>query len=307
MQCEPAGTIPATAILRRRFDEAGWLLLQGQEASSERLTAVARHFCTHFYISASRQSVADSTGEILGECRLLGHAEGFYRPCPSLPDVGLLMCVVPPAGAGGETFLIDGREMLRRIPAPLTERLQSEPIVYESLWPPARWQAEFGVRDADGLHRMLAAYPDCSYTLNEDGLLHIFYRTFAVVPDRHGAPAFLNGALGHLPAIRHPRYTGVETWSVASNRIHWGYGGQWEDDVVNALIDAHDACLRKHRWQAGDLLIFDNHRFLHGREATLPGSGRRLLSCFGYLQDPAAAPLPGAVGMTMACGRDLKF
>lgn len=284
--------VPDLESLRPQFEADGWLLLRGLEPDGDVLNAIARFFCTHFHISATRAQSAgrspdDCSTEILGECRLLGHAEGFYQPCLSSPDIGLLMCVVAPApDAGGETFLIDGREMLQKIPPDLAMRLQNEPIIYESLWPASRWQAESGVRDKDALHALLLAENTaCTYTLNDDGLLHIFYRTFAVIPDRLGVPAFLNGALAHLPAIRHPRYAGVKTYSVATNRIYWADGRQWDDDVINLLIDAHDACLRKHRWQRGDMLIFDNRRFLHGRESALPGCGRRLLSCFGFLRD----------------------
>ncbi len=38
------------------------------------------------------------------------------------------------------------------------------------------------------------------------------------------------------------------------------------------------------RWKAGDLLILDNTRFLHGRNSILDIDERRILSYFGYLK-----------------------
>jgi len=90
--------------------------------------------------------------------------------------------------------------------------------------------------------------------------------------------------LAHLDIIDHPRYQGMSTYCKLGNRMHWGRGGQIETEVINQLLDVHDAVLRKHRWVNGDILVLDNHRLWHGRELLLEAETeeRLIYSRFGY-------------------------
>ena len=214
---------------------------------------------------------------------LLGHAEGHYRPSLALPDVCFFMCVVPPDAAGGETTLVDGVELLRMLPEDLRQRLETVGVVYEFSWEPLRWQVEFGVANSEALHAFLKRFPGARYTLVND-VLHMFYTSHAIVRTRDGASAFANGILAHLPEVNHPRYTGLPVHAKSSNRVYFGDGELMPNEVINTLIDAHDRVLYRHRWQANDVLIVDNTRYLHGREMTAEPCERVLVSRFGRLK-----------------------
>jgi alpha-ketoglutarate-dependent taurine dioxygenase len=46
----------------------------------------------------------------------------------------------------------------------------------------------------------------------------------------------------------------------------------------------HDRIAHLHRWQAGEVLILDNRRFMHGRRMTTLPCERVLVSRFGRLR-----------------------
>jgi len=252
-------------------------------AGFEALTA---RICGQFHHAGARHALRRNggdgftTGVPPQNFILFGHSEGHYRPSLFLPDVCFFMCTVPPSVAGGETTLMDGVELLRMLPAELRRRLEDTGVIYEFSWEPARWQVEFGVTNEKELHAFLSNFSNARYTLSED-MLHMFYQAPAIVRTRGGAPAFANGMLAHLPNIDHPRYAGLPVYTKSSNRVYFGDGELIRNDVINTLIDAHDKVIYRHRWQASDVLIVNNTRYMHGREMTAEPCERVLISRFG--------------------------
>lgn len=222
------------------------------------------------------------TSQPSGKGFLLAHAEGYYRPCLAPPDVCLFWCQEAPIVSGGETTWVDAADLLNELPSSVRDRFSKEPIVYESTWTRERWQAEFGVTNVVGLKNLLDVDPSCRYHLDENEQLLLLYEDLAVKTGADGIPRFINGVLAHLPLINHPRYKS-NVYCKPSNRIHWSKGGEIETEIVNLVIDAHDRTIRKHRWQNGDLLILDNHRFLHGRVQMSQPCQRVIFSRFAYL------------------------
>jgi alpha-ketoglutarate-dependent taurine dioxygenase len=271
IQLGPASAIDFQAI-QSAYAKHGALLLRGGKPDLESFEALTRHFCSEFHEVGTRRALRRQAGDgfttevFRDNFILLGHAEGAYRPCPPAPEVCFFMCVTPPAVAGGETTLVDGVEMAQALPAALRARLERVGVIYECLWEPARWQAEFGVDSEAALAAMLSAQPDCRFSLDA-GVLHLFYSAPAITAPAAGA-SFVNGVLAHLPRIAHPRYAGLPVYARPTNRVYFGDGELLDDATVNALIDAYDSVVYRHRWQAGDVLFVDNARFMHGREMT---------------------------------------
>lgn len=284
-------TLPMSAELRSDqlaalLGQHGRILLRGAENLSA-VEVLSRRTFARFHQPATRANLRSQDGDgfssqVGKDTRLLGHAESYYRPCLPPPDVCIFYCEKAPVVAGGETFLIDGAELFRVLPSSIAQRLEIEGIVYECTWLPDRWAVEFGVSDVDDLRRLLDADSCCDYSVNDEQILHLFFKAPAIRVDTHGHRIFINGMLTHLPHIEHRRYADFFTYARPSNRIHWGGGGLLDNDTVCQLIDAHDHVLQKHRWRDGDVLLIDNHRFLHGRELTC-GEGERIIySRFGY-------------------------
>jgi hypothetical protein len=277
------------------LNRCGVVLVRGGDSDIAGFEALTSRFCGQFHHAGARHALRQSegdgftTGVSPRNFILFGHSEGHYRPSLVLPDVCFFKCVVPPSVAGGETTLVDGVELLSRLPPALVRRFEDQGVIYEFSWEPARWQAEFGVTDEAGLKAFLARFPGARYTLS-GGLLHMFYAAPALSRLHDGAAAFSNGILAHLPGVEHPRYEGRPVYARPSNRVYFGDGELIPNDVINTLIDAHDTVLYRHRWQANDLLIVDNTRYMHGREMTVEPCERVLISRFGRFKETTSPP-----------------
>lgn len=272
------------------FERHGVVLLRGHDLDLAAFESLTRDFCRDFYQAGTRQALRQTAGDgfstevFRGNFILFGHAEGAYRPYPSPPEVCFFMCLTPPLEAGGETTLIDGAAMLEAIPTGLRRRFEEVGVTYECLWDMERWQAEFGIGTETELKTLLASLPNIRFSLTE-GSLQLFYSTPAITCSRSGVPAFANGVLAHLPQIAHPRYEGLPVYAKATNRVYFGDGELLSDEAVNALIDAHDRVIYRHRWMGNDVLIVDNTRYMHGREMTASPCQRVLVSRFGRLKN----------------------
>lgn len=278
---------PDDAELRSRLLADGLVLLRGAQMTMDRFESILSSQCRAFHQPATRadeqQASHDGyTSRVGRDGRLLGHAEGYYRPCLPPPDVCLFWCEQAPVVEGGETTWLDAAALFDALPRDLSARLADEGVVYEAMWSPERWMAEFPVANMAELRDLLDRDARCRYGQDEQGNLLLFFKTMPVLLGQDGVRRFINGMLAHLPEITHQRYKNTQVYCKVSNRMHWGRGGLISNADVNRMLDAHDAVLNKHRWVDGDLLILDNHRLLHGREM-MPVPGERVIySRFGF-------------------------
>lgn len=274
--------------VKKGMEENHFVLVQGLNFNQLEFEAFTNFFCNHFFRVTSRekfrQIVGDGFTTLVGSKNftLLGHVEVDYVPGIQTPDIGFLFCQVPPEVEGGETFLVDGIEMFNTLPKTLQERFKNEQVTYEFLWEPQRWQAQYGVQTSDELCKRLDKMENVRYKL-KDNWLHLFYTTSGIVNFNDGTTAFSNAILGHLPKIDHPSYREKTVYTKDTNQVYWENGEPFSKETIIALIDAHDQHKQYYRWEKGDLLIFDNFRYLHGREETVESCERILFSRFGYL------------------------
>lgn len=278
------------AFIRDVFSKTGAVLLRLNQADLENFERLTRGLCNDFHEVGTRQALRQQAGDgyttevFRDNFILLGHAEGTYRPYPPPPEICFFMCITAPVAAGGETTVIDGAAMLRAIPEPLRSRLEEQGVVYECLWEEARWQAEFGVQDLNELYVLLESLPALRFSVHQH-TLHLFVPAPAIISARDGQKVFVNSILTHLHQITHPRYADLPVYTRKTNHVYFGDNGELlSEKDINALIDAHDQVLHRHRWQPHDILILDNTRYMHGRELTVAPCERVLISRFGRLQ-----------------------
>lgn len=277
-----------TALVMQALRESGVVLLRDFSPSLAGFQQFTNNFCSSFHQVGTRTTVDDQasdgyTSEVPRlNFNLFVHSEGTYRPHPPPPELCFFNCVLPPAAGGGETLLADGARFLRMLPGDLRQRFEQQGIIYQAMWDTPRWQTEFQVKQPEQLDELLGNHPDCSYRLR-DGEMAVRCRVPAVQTSLGGLPAFANGLLAHLPAITHPRWRNTITYSKSSNRVFFGDGEEIGTSVINALIDIQDKIALPYRWQAGDLLILDNKRFMHGRLMSETDCDRQIRSRFGQL------------------------
>jgi alpha-ketoglutarate-dependent taurine dioxygenase len=274
--------------LKDEFLNKGFVIINSQTMDLDNFEFFTKKFSSHFHNVGIRSSLKDKTGDGYtthtrnNNFILLGHSEGMYRPYPPPPDLCFFMCVISPKSLGGETTFADSVQLLNNLPLDLKNKLITLGVIYQSLWEPSRWQAEFGVESENSLRMILDALPECNYSMERE-ILNIRSHMKAVHLTRQGFWGFTNGILAHLPSINHPRYSELPVYTNSNNSIYFGNGDKFSDVEINQMIDVYDQTMIKHRWSDGDILILDNMRFLHGRLNTEKDCERLILSRFGWL------------------------
>lgn len=252
-------------LVAQGLRRCGAVLLRGFSASLEEFQALTEQFHGSFLRYPGRELLGDDgtvQAVAAGERAIPLHAELCY--VPGAPDVCWFHCGRPSAH-GGETLLADGVAIARTLaedPAiPLTRsiryRLEIPAEVFGHLF------------DATSLDGALAL-------IWERGWSHAFRR----VEDRlfvDWCTSMLTQPLGGGPSafINQLLY-----WGLDSGRITWGDAEVISPSVLqvaNEVSERHTASLT---WDAGDIVVFDNRRFLHGRRR-VTDPNRRIHTRFG--------------------------
>lgn len=197
------------------------------------------------------------------------HAEMAYSPVR--PDVLCFYCVRPPQQRGGETMLCDGVELLTRMPPHLRRRFETTRVVYRfersrMLAVQCRGHEATVKRD----HRVRL------FRQHEDGTVDVEFVVEAIEKTRYGgALAFANSVI------------------VEANSAAYEDGAEITPAVRRELFALAAASSHKVMWQAGDVLVVDNSRVMHGRRRIAAGDHRQILLKMGWetaRRAPMAAP-----------------
>jgi alpha-ketoglutarate-dependent taurine dioxygenase len=190
-----------------------------------------------------------------------------------VPGLMLFACVSEPTD-GGATALADSAAVLDALPAELVERFERDG------WLLARsYNGEIGasLAEAFGTEDRRAVESYCranaiEFEWQPDGGLRTRQRRSAVV--RHPVTgercwfnqvAFLN-EWTMAPEVREYLVDVYGADGLPFN-TRFGNGDPIGEDVVQLLNEVYDANTRREPWQAGDLLLVDNVRTAHSREA----------------------------------------
>lgn len=194
------------------------------------------------------------------------------------PTVCWFFCLNPP-DSGGETLVCDGAEVVARVSPQLRTLVAGRGLRYRKTIELDRIQALLGGVSADDAWAALAREP----------LARTFRRVSdeiveqdAVMPffdDSTGVPAFANYLL-YARLVKDDR-----TYPTFED------GTPVPDEIVEEIRHVADSLTTAVTWRAGDLLMIDNRRFMHGRAEVVNPEQRRIVSRFGHLR---STPLPSA-------------
>ncbi|MEU2423512.1 TauD/TfdA family dioxygenase [Streptomyces sp. NPDC007851] len=237
---------------------------------------------------------AGLAGELLTEREAFAprevHGPGLYSSTPwpanqpmcmhhelsypfQVPGLLLFACLTAPE-QGGATAVADAEEVLRALPGGLTERFEREGWILTRTYNDeigASLTESFGTADRTEIERYCRANAiDCTWL--PDGTLRTEQRRNAVV--RHPVTgrrcwfnqiAFLN-EWTLAPEVREYLVDVYGPDGLPFNTRH-GDGSPISEDVVQTINTTYEAHTRRDPWQAGDLLLVDNIRTAHSREA----------------------------------------
>ncbi|MGW1894591.1 TauD/TfdA family dioxygenase [Streptomyces sp. NPDC002004] len=189
-----------------------------------------------------------------------------------VPGIALFGCLTAP-GQGGATAVADAARVLQELPAELVDRFEREGWVLARSYGEVgmSWPEAFGTEDRQRVDAYCREHA-IEHTWQPDGTLRTRQHRSAVV--RHPATgerlwfnqiAFLN-ELTLDPAIREYLISLYGPGALPFT-TYYGSGEPVPAEVVATINDVYTAQTMREPWQAGDLLVVDNLRMAHSREA----------------------------------------
>lgn len=251
--CQDILRLPVTEIIDV-FKPSGVIIFRGFGVTHEQMKEFAAIFSSKFIQDYKRPQV-DSDKFIhfvdAGMDNCVPHSEHAYSPFR--PDA-IWFCCAFPAAEGGETTFCDGIRVWEELSEETRQLFISKKLkfYYEDI--PVVVLKRLASTDAastDDLKRMLDGLEGVKYQIKEDESVSMEYVNSAVVKTKYGnQDAFANSVLA-LHAIM--------------EKVAFEDGSIVPDEVIEEIEKTTDRLMEHISWQAGDLAMIDNSRFMHGR------------------------------------------
>ena len=215
------------------------------------------------------------------------HREGSYAP--GCPDLLMLYCVRPAdtseaADGGGQTTLCDGVELLNAVSPDIRKFVENAILRWNWSATPERWMAALGAGTQEAatarlnlLNTRLAPWERLEAGFEGD-TLHGVFQTLCVIPTKWGnRRSFCNSLLIYhyrQATDFYPKHMYVPTM---------GDGTPFPTDILEEISNLANERTHSTHWQANDILIFDNSRYMHGRTG-FTDTNRHIFVRMGYVK-----------------------
>lgn len=265
-----------TAWIIDLYKTHGALLFRGFGVDVAHFGRFAKQFCKTSVVNESpgRQAV-DAAANVYtvdaGSGAFSLHPELSREPWK--PDIAFFGCLSAPR-RGGRTTICDGVALVREMPEAVRRGLEGRRLLYiKPAWPAL---LHYWLGTAEPTDAQLAAPPaECPYFFRrypDSGILRVFSRPALHRPMFIDQPAFGNFLL--FARFNHGR----------SDHPVLDDGRPVPDPWLQAIRAAGERLSAEIDWNAGDVLMLDNTRFMHGRTAIVDPAERIILTYFGYLE-----------------------
>ena len=279
-------------LIIRLLRDSGVLVFRGFPSGAEVFQTLTERFSSEFLQHGIKNRPQLNEGDNytnlanIGQFPLILHSEMSYFPVS--PQLLWFYCVTP-ADSNGETTLCDGSEILSRMkpehiaffrkrrlmytyptpegksgffgsfsPEDVGHRLQAESHFEYRRCPTTEIMDElasfYPPQVAENLRPLLLARADNYDPALFPTMLMVKYITPAIRKTRLSErEAFVNSAIQFFPNKRFHSLIYDET------------GEKLDVGMMGELLEIAEECTYAHLWQAGDLVMIDNTRVLHGR------------------------------------------
>jgi alpha-ketoglutarate-dependent taurine dioxygenase len=250
--------------VRQAFKESGALLFRGFAVTEQEFAEFAGRFIHRHLLDIGASKLLDPKGGVVQTVVPSGDAQGLHcenARYPDYPDQLWFFCERP-ARSAGETRLCDATVLWSLLSQPTRQMFLQKRLKYTETSPREMWRQ--GVDMFLGSTLRARNLAGTTYRFNDDESLTVEYVVPAVRPTRYGGvEAFVNSVTG-------PVQSGIA----------------FEDsttiprETLDEIRSAQEQCSFYIQWSVGDLLMLDNTRYLHGRNA-FSDENRRLLTVMG--------------------------
>ena len=285
--------------LAERLGESGLVLLRGFESGAgttlrDMLGVFGLAPMADARWSTPRSAVGEgafTSTEYPPEQWIVLHSEMSYAR--SWPRLLAFQCRVP-AGTGGATTVCDLAALSAAIPD-LVEEFHEREVLYLRNFRPGidiPWQNAFGTEDPEEVARIAEAN-ELEIEWMPDGTLRTAQQAQGAITSPAGALWFNQAQLFHPlqfdPETRAAleRAFGVEG---LPRNATFGDGEPIPDAAIRRVLDALETHTRPLDWQAGDVALLDNMRWMHGR-APFTGARKVHVAMGGPESEPDLTPL----------------
>jgi alpha-ketoglutarate-dependent taurine dioxygenase len=272
-----AGDGDLGALDRRAVEAAfrrhGALLLRGFRLELDAFSAFTRQFCGRFVRNESgrrAQVSTDGTTQTVNIGRQAFPLHPELSRVPWRPDIAWFACASPPSH-GGETLLCDGVAMVARLDPGIRAAVEGRGLLYREETPPAAFAELLGVSDpSPALLERLSQTSPFRFERHRGRIFRSFVRPFLHRPLFTDDLCFGNFLLFARYMLNARGYPTFED------------GSMIPDALCEAFARVAAELTVAHRWQAGDILMVDNSRFMHGRNEVTDLEERVIWTQFGY-------------------------
>ncbi|NQU62360.1 MAG: TauD/TfdA family dioxygenase [Rhodospirillales bacterium] len=262
-------------LVEKVFKKHGAILFRGFDLDVGIFTGLTQKYCTHAAINDSPgRDVIDRENCIqtvnLDDVAFPLHPE--LSMVPWKPDVCWFGCLTPPE-SGGETVLCDGVKIVSKMSTKVLKAYKAKRLRYAQ--PAKTSELKFWLKTEEPTDEQLKKMPpDCPF---------IFYKNYGVMIRAYETPCL------HKPMFTDKLAFG--NFLLFSRYLHrdkefpiFEDGSEVPDRLVEAVKKISDKITVPIEWQAKDVAMVDNTRFLHGRNFVKDLDQRFIMTYFGYLK-----------------------
>ncbi|MEV8034968.1 TauD/TfdA family dioxygenase [Streptomyces sp. NPDC086182] len=281
----------ARAWLDETLDEHGAVLLRGfSVTTTHALEPLAEALVDEVYRDNGEHPRASLSGSISSpvffppEEKLLRHTENSFN------DSGparIVFCCARPAASGGETPIVDSRQVLRRLDTDLRSEFLAKGVMYVRNYGTGLGLDWREVLRTDDRHEAEARCAEQGLRTAWDGdrLRTEAVRPAAVRHPRTGVWSWINQAQHWHPACLDPTtraaLEATHTPDTLPRQCHFGDGSPIPDEAMAEICRVYAELEVCFPWEKGAVLVLDNILIAHARN---PFSGpRELLVAMGDL------------------------
>jgi alpha-ketoglutarate-dependent taurine dioxygenase len=186
----------------------------------------------------------------------------------------ILFCCLKPAEQGGETPIVDSRQVYARLPAEIREEFSMKQIMYVRNYGDGmglNWQAVFNTTDkAEVEARCRSAFMSCEWK-SGDRLRTTCVRPAVINHPKTGEMSWFNQAQHwHTSCLDPVTRESIETQFEEADyprQCYYGDGTSIPDDVLSEILKVYGELEVVFAPQRGDILLLDNVLTAHARKS----------------------------------------
>jgi len=272
-------------LVIRHYKKRGALLLRGFKPGLDGFKSLTEALCsTSVYNSSSGRQTIDATRNIqtvnLGQAAFSLHPEMSREPWR--PDICFFSCINAPS-RGGETTICDGVDIVAKMDDDTRAQFEGRGLRYRQPASVEECRYWYGCEEIDEqTFQQQPAQAPFTFDYHEGQA----YRSF-IVPALY-RPLFSEQlAFGNM--LFFARYMrGVKDFPTFED------DSLVSDELVSRVQAISEPLTLAVKWQPNDVLLLDNSRYMHGRNAIIDPAERLIASYFGFLRF-APAPEKGVM------------